>query len=549
MKNNLSKFSSKYFGLFLLLALSLSFLLIPSCTEDFKEGDNLADDFDILAQVISLKHGKVGVSDAANDGIDEFYFLSPTVSKEPKFHGNFHPNLSPVVEISDDLSFENIHTSFVREPNSTNSILVNEQEEYYFANWDLSKTKPVIGKIYRARVKVGSRVLGFVDFGVVRNANQKLNNNIVPIVENQTMRITFRIEDKICPARIEVVPEEAVILKGGKQQYTAIVYNFFDEVLENQKITWTVGNESVASIDQNGMATGLEFGSTSVLATVLDVTGEGALFVQEVETGPRPGKDIIVFNDMNPFDNNIGMVDQNNRLMVANLVNFETVGPRANGNTIWFDCGKNSRYPLACSSTEGIHTDVKLFIQNLGFSLEMINSSETPLTDIPQDVKVIFLWLPRIAYSLDEINNLKLFAEQGGRIVFIGEFNGFYEEIGFRTQNHFLENMGSDMRNIGGNLACFGIERLIPLSSLRPHPITRDMTGVTFACASIVETGVNDYPFVYDRTFNQILASVAQINTAPITELTPFSRINSDSRTIGNQSEDKIWPYPGIITD
>jgi hypothetical protein len=546
MKNQHFKFSGKYFGFLLLLTLGISFLIIPSCTDDFKENDNLADDFDILAQVISLKHGKLGVSDAANDGIDEFYFLSPTVSKQPKFHGSFHPNLTPIVEISDDFSFETIHTSFTREPNATNSVQVNAQEEFYFANWDLSKTKPVIGKIYRARVKVGSRVLGFVDFGVVRNANQKLNNNIIPVVENQQMRITFRIEDKICPARIEVVPEEAIILKGAQQQFTAIVYNFFDEVLENQKITWSVGNEAVASINQNGMATGSEFGSTSVLATVHDVTGEGALFVQEVETGPRPGKDIIVFNDMNPFDNEIGLVNPNNRLMVRNLVSFETIGPRANGNTIWFDCGKNSRYPNACSFTEGIHTNLKQLIQSFGFDLEMVNSSETPLIDIPQDVKVIFLWLPRIAYSLNEINNLKLFAEQGGRIVFIGEFDGFYEAIGFQVQNHFLENMGSDMRNIGGNLACFGIERNIPANSLRPHPITRDMAGVTFACASIVETGENDYPFVYDPSNTQILASVAQINTAPISELTPF---NTDLRIKRNSEEDKHWKYPGIAND
>lgn len=547
MKNQHIQISGKYFGFLLFLTLSIGFLVTPSCTDNFIENDSMANDFDILAQVISLEHGKVGISDAANDGIDEFYFLSSTVGKQPKFNGRFHPNLNPIVEISDDFAFETIHASFTRESKGENKVIINEAEEYYFANWDLTKTKPVIGKIYRARVKVGRRVLGYVDFGVVRNANQKLNNNIIPIVENQQMRISFRIEEKICPARIEVVPEEAIVLKGEQQQFTAIVYNFFDEVLENQKITWSVGNQAVASIDQNGKATGIEFGSSSISATVQDVTGTAALFVQEVETGPRPGKDIIVFNDMNPFDNEIGMVDPNNRLMVRNLVTFETIGPRANGNTIWFDCGKNSRYPEACSFTTGIHTNVKQLIQSFGFNLEMIDSSETPLVNIPQDVKVIFLWLPRIAYSLNEINNLKQFAEQGGRIVFIGEFDGFYEAIGFRVQNHFLENMGSDMRNIGGNLACFGIERSIPENSLRAHPITRNMTGVTFACASIVETGENDYPFVYDRANNQILASVAQINTTPITELTSF-RINTNLK-MKTSADDKIWPYPGVITD
>ncbi|WP_051069648.1 Ig-like domain-containing protein [Mariniradius saccharolyticus] len=515
--------------------------------------EDISNDLSLLSQSLSKEFGKLGISDAANGGsVDEFYFLAPTVAKSPKYHKNFHPNLSPVVEISDDLGFKNFHAVFNRDGSADGKVVVNPLEENYFVDWNPSQTKAQIGKIYRIRVRIGEKVLGHMDVGVVpSNQTKALQDGIIPAVQGQNFRVAFRLEEKECPARIEVKPSEATVVIGGEQRYEAIVYNFYGEVLtdfEFLAVKWSIADGEIASIDQDGLAIGKSFGSTQVKAKSFDVEGTATLFVQEVETAPRPGKDIIVFNDMNVFDNSIGLVNPNNRLLVRNLINFETIGPRANGNSIWFDCGKDSRYPLACSFTDGIHTELKFLIQSLGFDLGIIDSSVNPLIDIPMDVKVLFLWLPRSPYLLNEINSLKKFAEQGGRIVFIGEFNLFYEEIGFRVQNHFLENMGSGMRNVGGNFACFDIERQIPLSSLRPHPITRDMIGATFACASKVLTGANDYPLVYDPFNREVLASVAQINTNPISQLTQF-RIDPNNRTNSNPFENKQWPYPGVITD
>lgn len=493
-------------------------IVLGSCTEGIVKDEDFSNDLNLLSQSLSINYGKIGISDAANDGIDEFYFLAPTVGQSPKYHGKFHQSLKPVVEISDDLSFENILLTFSRENSSDKKIIVNESEEFYSATWNTSESKVILGKIYRIRVRVGEKILGFVDVGIVPSPAKQLESGLVPVVQNQTFRIDFRIEDKICPAKIEILPLEATILKDGEQQFEAIVYNFFGEVLD-LKVKWDVGNSTVASINQDGMAKGLEFGFSKIFATSFDVTGEADLFVQEA-IGPRPGRDVVVFNDFNIFDNN-AISNPNNQLFVKNLINYSAPGIRNSGDVIMFDCGRNSRFtvvdrPPACE-TGNRWNPLRNLIQSEGFTIQDISSTGGTLTNIPENVKVLFLWLPLVPYTVNEINTLKSFALEGGRIIFVGEWDGYYTNAGINTENQFLINMGAFMRNIGQAVDC-GYNNL-PLASLRPHPITRDLTNFTIACASVIELGPDDFPLFYDRSNTRVLAGVAQIDTNPITEL------------------------------
>ncbi|WP_373495909.1 Ig-like domain-containing protein [Aquiflexum sp.] len=525
-----------YFPFFILCSF---ILLIAACTENFVNDDDMSNDIEILANSLSLNHGKIGISDAANDGIDEFYFLAPTVGKTPKYNGRFHPNLQPVVEISDDFNFENVLATFRRGGNGTNLIAVNESEEFYSATWNTSELKAVLGKIYRIRVKVGSRVLGFVDVGIVPAKTKPLNSGIIPLVQNQSFKIDFRIEDKICPARIEVLPEEATVLIDGEQQFTAIVYNFYDEVLENQKISWFVGNSSVASINQNGLAKGLQFGFSPIKAQVQDVIGTASLFVQEVaDDAPRPGRDVVVFNDINIFDD-VAMRNPNNVLLVKNFLNYDAPGIRSSGKKVWFDCGRNAvggNSFTPCTTGTGNYTFIPFrnAITGEGFAIESVFSSPGSLINIPSDVKILFLYMPTVAFTLGEINELKKFGEEGGRIVFVGEHSTFYGSTGIQVENQFLINMGAVMRNVGQAVDCLdddGLHPILPASSLRPHPITRDMTNLTVACASVIELGPNDFPLFYNIANNLVLGGVAQIDTAPISEL-KSARINTIDKSI-----------------
>lgn len=258
-------------------------MLVGACNEGMFNDDDLNNDLELQTQFLLSKFDKIGISDAAHDGIDEFYFLEQTIGKTPKFNGTFHSNLKPVVEISDDFEFKTFHQVFSRDASGVNQLMVNLTDEFYLANWNTAETKAIKGKIYRIRVRVGERVMGFVDVGIVSPQTKKLGNNIVPLVENQTMKIAFRLEDKICPARIEVLPEEATIPVDGDQQFEAIVYNFYDEVLEDQDVKWMLGDNEIASISSTGLAIGLNAGSVTVFAQSFDVTGTASLIVEEAE--------------------------------------------------------------------------------------------------------------------------------------------------------------------------------------------------------------------------------------------------------------------------
>ncbi len=228
-------------------------------------------------------------------------------------------------------------------------------------------------------------------------------------------------------------------------------------------------------------------------------------------TPPPPGKDIVVFNDINPFDNT-GMANDNNKLMVKNLVSYITSGPRGTGTKVLFDRGRDSVCGGTGECNDSNLSTMRSIIAGEGFAIEELGSTAGSITALPADVKVIFLWNPRETFTNGEIHVFKQFASEGGRVVFIGEWQGYYDAI--TLENDFLSKMGAVMTNTGQAVDC-GYNTL-PQASLRPHQITQGMTDVTIACSSVLVPGPNDYPLYYDSTNTKVLSAVATIDTTPL---------------------------------
>jgi uncharacterized protein YfaP (DUF2135 family) len=380
MKNQTIKFHAFYLNFLMFWVISLSFLLVSSCDNGFNDESNLADDFDILSQSLSVKFGNIGISDAANDGIDEFYFLAPTVGKQPKYHGKFNPNISPVIEISDDLSFQNIHASFGVKSGKNGKVIVDSSEEKYFVDWEPSKSRAVIGKIYRARVLVANKVLGYVDLGVVSNTKQTLRNGIIPVVENQSFRIAFRIEDKICPARIEVLPNEVILRPSEEIQLRATVYNFFDEVLEEIETKWSVEDESVATIDQNGLLKGVSEGITNVIVRSIDISTTIKVSVVKID-GIVTGKVVDAITG-NPISGAKIVLGDSFEILSENDGNFVIEVPQGT-------------YNLIIQKDGYINSNVSGFsvIGNQVNSLGLVALSPNLQTG---ELRVVLTWNPRI---------------------------------------------------------------------------------------------------------------------------------------------------------
>ncbi len=274
----------------------LMLLIFTSCSESAFEFEDISDELSALSQTQAARYGKIGISDAANDGIDEFYFLEPTVAKNPKFSGRFHPDLLPVVEISDDFGFERLHQVFTRN-DPAYKISVDRTNQHYVLNWNSSKNKAEKGKIYRVRVRIGEKVMGYMDVAIVPKNQGKLDGGLTPLQENQSLKIQFRLEEKHCPANIIVEPESADILVGQAKQFIAKVYNYYGELLDNIKVKWSLENEEIASINKEGKVSAIAVGTTKIVAKASDVAGAANLNIGDDNcyelgtfTDPRDGQ-------------------------------------------------------------------------------------------------------------------------------------------------------------------------------------------------------------------------------------------------------------------
>jgi hypothetical protein len=225
---------------------------------------------------------------------------------------------------------------------------------------------------------------------------------------------------------------------------------------------------------------------------------------------PPPGTDIVVFNDVNVFDDT-AMASPDNELLVQNLVNFTTGKPRDAGTEVWIDC----RAPVSgglhgCANSSTFQTTIE------SQDLSLIEIFEGSLDELPSEVKVLILWIPSISYTTAEINAFKQFAAEGGRIIFVGEHEGFYGPF-IPAQNAFLEALGAVLRNSGGLFDCGYVE--LPASSIGSHQITGGLNGLTIACSSEIVLGPHDFPLYRDTSGTHVLSGVATIDTTPIEEL------------------------------
>ena len=74
---------------------------------------------------------------------------------------------------------------------------------------------------------------------------------------------------------ITISPTSATIGVGGTQQFTATAYDINNNVVTTS-FQWTNANAAVASIDPNGVATGVSAGTTTITATASGRTSPAA---------------------------------------------------------------------------------------------------------------------------------------------------------------------------------------------------------------------------------------------------------------------------------
>lgn len=154
-----------------------------------------------------------------------------------------------------------------------------------------------------------------------------------------------------------------------------------------------------------------------------------------------PGADVIVYADVNLLDDET-ILNGSNQTFAQNLVNFTADGPNAQSNRIKIYEGHNGTRVASQAPYESVFS----MWRNSNFTIE--ETSEEPIQ--PSGYKLIMIFLPgqngNSPFLAAEIDSLKRFAANGGRLVLIGEWSGFYSDTGRQTFNQLLSGLGIGMR-------------------------------------------------------------------------------------------------------
>jgi hypothetical protein len=225
------------------------------------------------------------------------------------------------------------------------------------------------------------------------------------------------------------------------------------------------------------------------------------------------GSDIVVYNDANPFDET-AMANPGNVTMVTNLVSFSSSRPRASGTVVQLDYGHDTVCSVYCVPASPNYATLYSTIEAAGLTVQDTASTAGSLLSFATNVKVLVLWVPREAYTAAEVNAMKAFAAEGGRVVFIGEYAGVYGASGLAVQNDLLANLGSGIVNTAVDVNC-GDYFSVSGPSLAPHSVTAGVDSLIMGCSSVVDLGPLDAPIFYDTSGTNLLAASSVIDTTP----------------------------------
>jgi len=181
-----------------------------------------------------------------------------------------------------------------------------------------------------------------------------------------------------------------------------------------------------------------------------------------------PGADVIVYADVNLLDDatiNFG----SNRIFAQNLVDFTAEGANAQSTRIKIYEGHNGTRV----ATQAPYQSVFAMWRNSDYIIE--ETREEPIQT--SGYKLIMIFLPghngNSPFSTAEIDSLKRFAANGGRLALIGEWSGFYSDTGRQTFNQLLSGLG-----IGMTITNVRNQQQELRINIAPHQVMTNVTSI-----------------------------------------------------------------------
>jgi hypothetical protein len=229
------------------------------------------------------------ISDAAHaGGPSHFYFLPPMVKAPASFSGTFDGALSPRVEVCELSGTACGATVATFTTAGSGSERVRVDGGKYIVNFHSGSFSLDASKLYRISVFVGAVRLGYADLKVVKSGGDLKNvdpDQYVALKNGATLPIAFRIEQGIAGA-VVVSPALDTIPVGQTAQFTASVTDLHGNPLPSATVTWSSSAPAVATVDANGLATGVSIGTATITATSGGASGSATLVVKTANHPP-----------------------------------------------------------------------------------------------------------------------------------------------------------------------------------------------------------------------------------------------------------------------
>jgi hypothetical protein len=238
-------------------------------------------------------------------------------------------------------------------------------------------------------------------------------------------------------------------------------------------------------------------------ATARGMAGNCALVT--ITAAPTAGADVVVVNDVDSWSLEYGSTP-GNATFFGNLVDYTGSGSRTTGHTVMYYTGAGAGCGAGCTTTGWYTGALGSTLTGLGYTLLDESGS---LLNIPSDVKVIFIWMPRNQIGTSEVNALKQFAAEGGRLVVVGENGGYYGAGGIAIENQLLADLGSQLVNQGD---CSWGPGVIESS----HQVVEGVDELSLACVSTMIPGPNDWVVAREPETNKVLVAVTRIDLTPL---------------------------------
>lgn len=194
-------------------------------------------------------------------------------------------------------------------------------------------------------------------------------------------------------ARVTVSPTQAMIETDATQQFSATALTSDGMEIPSAEFTWSSSDEMVATVDADGLATGVGAGAAMITATADSVSGTATLTVTE----PPPPEPVVASVTVSPASMMI---------MVGGMFQFTAVAMTADGMVV-----QDVDFSWMSDDTEVATVDETGLVTAVAAGTAMITATGNDVTSMPATITVEEL--PPVVASVEIVDAMPVMLEVG----------------------------------------------------------------------------------------------------------------------------------------